>query len=197
MPKKRINLIGGAPCSGKSAYSKLAMSMTPSLSLYSTGDALKGLKDAELQKDIANGELVSDNIVISLVTERMNSIKEEEELLFDSLPRTTAQFHWLRKWVAKNNFEPHFFLIEADEKLLWRLLDVRIEKSINAGKEPRAEDNLQSFSNRLIDYKQKTIPAWIEAERHYQDCFHRIKANKGLKDPAQKEYFTRVWKSSY
>ncbi|MDR1026744.1 MAG: nucleoside monophosphate kinase [Lactobacillus sp.] len=184
--KKRISIIGGAPNSGKGSYGQL-FEEKRGLIHYSTGDALRQSKDIpEVLAAMGKGNLAPDDLVMRMTAEKI--LSTEKEMLLDGAPRNLYQLGWLEGWAEKNNYEMFFFFLDVPEEELWRRLNNRIKDFQEKGLPPREDDNPEAYQKRLDIFNEKTLPAWLEAEKRYPKNFYRISAVKDIKDPEQEAY---------
>lgn len=130
----------------------------------STGDMLREAKSSgtEMGKRVAEvmdkGELVTDEIVIGLIREKLEQ-GAEGGFIFDGFPRTLAQADALGELLAEKG-EKLDTVIEMkvdDETLVKRIVN-RAAEAVAAGKEARADDNEASVRIRLMEYYKKTAP---------------------------------------
>ena len=150
MKKKLLFL--GPPGAGKGTQATLFCKKYR-LDHLSTGDLLRdevssgsvlGLKAAEIMN---KGELVSDELVLSIVERRLAKINEG--WLLDGFPRNVNQAHSLKQLLEKINqpLEGVILIKVPDDYLIKRLLE-----------RGRQDDNEQVIINRLNIYKEKTSP---------------------------------------
>ena len=104
------------------------------------------------------GELVTDEIVIGLIREKLEGDKKGG-FIFDGFPRTLAQADALEELL--NEFgEKLDYVIEMqvnDEVLVDRIVN-RAKEAVAAGGTARADDNEESLKIRLMEYYKKTSP---------------------------------------
>ena len=95
-PSDRLIVLLGPPGAGKGTQAKRLASRY-GIPQLATGDMLRDAraKGSELGKQVAAvmdaGKLVSDDIVIALIEERLNDGSTREGAIFDGFPRTVAQ----------------------------------------------------------------------------------------------------------
>ena len=120
-------LLFGPPGSGKGTQSSYMMKK--GFHHISTGDLLRGAiekKSAlgrQVQEFMDQGQLVSDEIVISLVKEVLEKLSPEEPVVFDGFPRTVAQAEALGGLLEKQGrpLKRVFFLDVPDKVVVERL----------------------------------------------------------------------------
>ncbi|MFU1477407.1 adenylate kinase [Roseovarius sp. C7] len=153
----------GPPGAGKGTQAQLLVQERDMIQL-STGDMLREAKDSgtEMGKIVADvmarGELVTDEIVIGLIREKLDG-ERKGGFIFDGFPRTLAQADALAELLAEKG-ESLDAVIEMrvdDETLVKRIVN-RAEEARAAGKPVRADDNADSVRIRLMEYYKKTAP---------------------------------------
>jgi len=128
----------------------------------STGDMLRaaaaaGTPVGKRAKPIMDrGELVSDDIVIDIIRERLGKPDTGNGFILDGFPRTVAQAEALDKLLAtlKIPLDAIIELVVDDEVLLDRV-KTRIKE--NPGS-VRADDNPETLKKRLEVYHKQTAP---------------------------------------
>jgi len=151
-------ILFGPPGCGKGTQAKRLVSERGWVQL-STGDMLRAAIEAgsDLGKRVKSimeaGDLVSDEIVIELIEERLPEAEAAGGAIFDGFPRTVAQAEALDAALAKRDaaVERVIRLIVPDEELI-----ARMEK--RAEEEGRADDNIEAFKVRLKNYQEQTAP---------------------------------------
>ena len=149
--KKKLLFIG-PPGAGKGTQANLFCSKY-GLDHLSTGDLLRdevssgsdlGLQASEIMN---KGELVSDELVLSIVEGRLDNIKKG--WLLDGFPRNVNQANALKNLLEKINhpLEAVISIQIADDVLIKRLLA-----------RGREDDNEEVIVNRLKVYREKTSP---------------------------------------
>ncbi|MFA8388117.1 MAG: adenylate kinase [Pelagibaca sp.] len=153
----------GPPGAGKGTQAKFLCEERDMIQL-STGDMLREAKDSgtEMGKIVADvmarGDLVTDEIVIGLIREKLKGGKKGG-FIFDGFPRTLAQADALSDLLAEEG-ETLDYVIELqvnDEVLVQRIVG-RAEDARAAGQAVRADDNEESLKVRLMAYYKQTSP---------------------------------------
>lgn len=148
----------GPPGSGKGTQSENIIKKYNLIHL-STGDILRaelaantelGLKAKAIME---KGELVSDEIVIGMIANKLDANKNAKGFIFDGFPRTVAQAEALDKILESRNMKVDMMLgLEVEkEELVKRLLKRGVENG-------RADDNLETIENRIKVYNNQTTP---------------------------------------
>ncbi len=153
-----LNLIlFGPPGAGKGTQAEKIIEKYGLLHI-STGDVIRaevkagtelGKKAKEL---IENGKLVSDDIVIGIISDYINRNKDAKGTIFDGFPRTIAQSEAMDRMLKEINDEVSVVLsLEVEDEVL-------IERLLLRGKTSgRADDqNTEVISNRIKVYKEQT-----------------------------------------
>ena len=151
-------ILFGLPGAGKGTQAKRLVAERGWVQL-STGDMLRAAIAAESELGLkvkgimARGDLVSDDIVIALIAERLPEAEAAGGAIFDGFPRTVAQAEALDA------------LLESHGKPIGKVLRLvvdqnelveRMEK--RAAEEGRADDTVEAFKNRLETYNAQTAP---------------------------------------
>lgn len=155
-----LNLVlFGPPGAGKGTQSDLIVEKY-NLVHISTGDLLRAEMKAETElgkkakAKIEKGELVSDDIVIGMMANKIAENAQGNGFIFDGFPRTTAQAVALDELMAKHNIVVSCMVsLEVDTpELVKRLL----ERGKVSG---RADDQNQDvIMNRIKVYNSETAP---------------------------------------
>ena len=154
-----MNLIlFGPPAAGKGTQAKRLTAERGFIQL-STGDMLRAARKSgsELGQRVAAimdaGSLVSDDIVIALIEEALESNKGAPGFIFDGFPRTVAQAKALDDMLARHGQQiDRVIRLEVDsDKLMQRVAKRYAE-------EGRADDNPEAYKVRLEAYLAQTAP---------------------------------------
>lgn len=144
----------GPPGAGKGTQAE-RMIERYSLAHLSTGDMLRAARDAQTEIGkkadtyMSAGQLVPDDIIIGVISERMQQADCQAGYLLDGFPRTIGQAEALDKMLEEKN-TPLDVVLElqvADEELFRRL----------AGR-GRADDKPEVIRQRLVAYAEQTKP---------------------------------------
>ena len=153
----------GPPGAGKGTQAQHLVE-TRNMMQLSTGDMLRAARTSgtEMGKIVADvmdrGELVTDEIVIGLIREKLQE-GSEGGFIFDGFPRTLAQADALGELLAENGFSLDAVVsLEVEDEILVQRVVNRAKEAITAGKEARADDNEESMRTRLMEYYKKTSP---------------------------------------
>jgi adenylate kinase len=131
----------------------------------STGDMLRAAVKAETPvglkaKDImARGDLVSDDIVIAIIDDRLKESDVQKGFILDGFPRTVAQAEALDKLLAAKGIELDAVVeLKVDEGALLKRIETRIAEMTSRGEAVRADDNPEALKKRLDAYRSQTAP---------------------------------------
>jgi adenylate kinase len=154
-----MNLIlFGPPGAGKGTQAKRLVEQRGMVQL-STGDMLRAAiaSGSELGQKVKGvldrGDLVTDEIVVALIEERLPEAEAAGGAIFDGFPRTVAQAQALDAMLAKRGQKIDSVLrLKVDEPaLIERITKRYVEQG-------RSDDNPETFVNRLARYNADTAP---------------------------------------
>ena len=154
-----MNLIlFGPPAAGKGTQAKRLVEARRMVQL-STGDMLRAAiaSGSQLGKRVAGimerGELVSDDIVIALIEERLPEAEATGGAIFDGFPRTLAQAQALDIMLEGRGSRIDLVVrLKVDDEALLKRVAGRFAES------GRPDDNPDSFKVRLGAYNDQTAP---------------------------------------
>lgn len=140
----------GPPGSGKGTQAQILKdNLLPNLHLLTVSSLLKEKSDDgsvlgnDIKKKMDNGDLIDDNIVISVLNEKVENLNNEQ-ILIDGFPRSSVQAESLNQ-IFKNSEVNIINFIVSDEQLLERIKKRSLEES-------RPDDSV--FEKRLGIYKK-------------------------------------------
>lgn len=153
----------GPPGAGKGTQAQLLVEERGMVQL-STGDMLREAKNSgtEMGKVVADvmarGALVTDDIVIGLIKEKLETVKASG-FIFDGFPRTLAQADALGTLLSDmgEDLDAVVEMQVNDDTLVHRIVN-RAEEARAAGQPVRADDNEESLKTRLTAYYKQTAP---------------------------------------
>lgn len=150
----------GPPGAGKGTQAKILVD-TYSIPQLSTGDMLRAaIADEtplglEAKAIVDRGDLVSDDIVSGIISERMDQPDCAKGFILDGFPRTIAQAEALTHMLDRKGLHLDAVIeIKADP-------DTLVERIINRARETngaRADDNEDVLRKRLGVYNEQTAP---------------------------------------
>lgn len=131
----------------------------------STGDMLRAAVAAgtplgkQADKIMKEGGLVSDDIIVGMISERIAQPDCAKGFMLDGFPRTVAQAEALDKMLkAKSSKIDLVIEIQVPDDELKKRVVKRANEAIAKGEQPRPDDNLETFSKRLETYWKQTAP---------------------------------------
>ncbi|SDG79710.1 adenylate kinase [Pelagibacterium luteolum] len=150
----------GPPGAGKGTQAKILVD-SYSIPQLSTGDMLRAaIADKtplglEAKAIVDRGDLVSDDIVSGIISDRMDQADCANGFILDGFPRTIAQAESLTHMLDRKGLHLDAVVeIKADP-------DTLVSRVINRAKESggaRADDNEEVLRKRLDVYKEQTAP---------------------------------------
>ena len=156
-------ILMGPPGAGKGTQARHLVE-TRNMVQLSTGDMLRDAQASgtEMGKKVAaimaEGKLVTDQIVIGLIREKLQE-GSAGGFIFDGFPRTLPQADALEKLLTEMGLKLDAVIeMQVDDEVLVKRIVNRAEEARAAGKEARADDNEESVRIRLMEYYKKTSP---------------------------------------
>ena len=153
-------ILFGAPGAGKGTQANFLINEFDLIQI-STGDMLREAvkHQTELGKKVenimANGDLVPDEIIFSLISDRLNNKDVKNGFIFDGFPRNLKQAEKLEQIMNQRNINLDFvFHIDVDEDILAS----RIENRAKQEKITRKDDTSAVLIERLKVYNRETKP---------------------------------------
>ena len=154
----------GPPGAGKGTQAQRLVAERGMVQL-STGDMLRAARasGSEMGQKVAaimdSGALVTDEIVIGLIEEQLDSGVGEHGIIFDGFPRTLAQADALQALLErKGKAIDTVVSIEVDDDVMVERVLNRAKEAAAAGQPVRADDNADSMRTRLFAYYKQTSP---------------------------------------
>ena len=148
----------GPPAAGKGTQAKRLVDGRDMIQL-STGDMLRAAiaSQSELGRKVEGilqrGELVSDEIVVALIEEKLPETEAAAGAIFDGFPRTVAQAEALDAMLERRGKKIDLVIrLKVDDQELIRRIEGRFAES------GRPDDNPESFKVRLKAYNDQTAP---------------------------------------
>ena len=153
----RIVLLG-APGSGKGTQAKRLM-VDLDIAHISTGDLLRAAVKAgtplglKAKAVMEAGQLVSDEIVLGLLEERLAQADTKSGFILDGYPRNLAQANALDALLARVG-QPLDAVVKLNvpDAAIVKRCEIRFEQ------EHRADDNPETVRKRLAVYAEQTAP---------------------------------------
>ncbi len=181
-----LNLVlFGPPGAGKGTQSNLLIDKYNLVHL-STGDILRGEITAgtalgfEAKTLMDKGDLVPDEVVIGMISSKLDNNPTAKGFIFDGFPRTAAQAEALDNLLEGKgtSISAMLSLKVEDAELIKRLLE--------RGKDSRRADdqNEEIIANRINEYNNKTAP--LKDFYSAQNKLSEIEGVGSIADIAQK-----------
>ncbi len=187
----------GPPGAGKGTQAKI-ISEYLNVPHLSTGDILrKKLLDndqlaIELKKIMSSGNLVSDEILNSIVSSRLKN-EERNGFILDGYPRTLKQSEFLNKFLLQtSNSIDYIFNIQIN----FETLKDRIIK--RSSEESREDDNIHVIETRYNEYLNSTQKVSNYYKNKFPNIFNEIDGSLRINEITEKikEICKKSWKTA-
>lgn len=151
----------GPPGAGKGTQAQRLMDRHKIVQL-STGDMLRaavaaktpvGLKAKEIME---RGDLVPDDVVVKIVSDRVDMADAKNGFILDGFPRTVAQAQALDRMLEEKGLSLDAVIaLDVDDSILLERVQKRASESVDG---PRSDDNAEALKKRLEVYHSQTSP---------------------------------------
>jgi adenylate kinase len=154
----------GPPGAGKGTQAQRLVAKHGIVQL-STGDMLRAAVSAGTPigrqvKDIMDrGELCPDDIVVSIIADRIQQPDAKNGFVLDGFPRTVAQAEALERMLHEKGLDLDGVVeLKVDEGQLVRRIESRIKETLARGEPLRKDDDPEVLKTRLDAYRRQTAP---------------------------------------
>jgi adenylate kinase len=154
----------GPPGSGKGTQAQRLVHRHGIIQL-STGEMLRaavaaltpvGLKAKDV---MASGGLVPDDIVIGIISDRIDQPDAGKGFILDGFPRTVPQAEALDELLKKKHMKLDAVIeLRVNESALLQRVETRAEETRARGEEVRIDDTPEVLTKRLASYRALTEP---------------------------------------
>jgi len=131
----------------------------------STGDMLRAAVAAgtpvglKAKAVMDRGELVSDDIVVGIIADRIEEPDARKGFILDGFPRTVAQAEAFDSMLAQKGLKLDAVVeFKVDENALVDRIVKRAKETEARGEQVRKDDNPEVFKTRLEAYRAQTAP---------------------------------------
>jgi adenylate kinase len=154
----------GPPGAGKGTQAQRLVAKHGIVQL-STGDMLRaavaaGTPVGQQVKDIMDrGDLCPDDIVVSIIADRIAQPDAKNGFVLDGFPRTVAQAEALERMLHEKRLDLDGVVeLKIDEGQLIRRIESRIKETLARGEPLRKDDDPEVLKTRLDAYRRQTAP---------------------------------------
>ncbi len=154
----------GPPGSGKGTQAQRLVHRHGIVQL-STGEMLRAAVAAQTPvglkaKDImASGGLVPDDMVIGIISDRLDQPDAAKGFILDGFPRTVPQAEALDELLKKKHMRLDAVIeLRVNESALLQRVETRVAEMLARGEEVRIDDTQEVLTKRLASYRTLTEP---------------------------------------
>jgi len=154
----------GPPGSGKGTQAQRLVQRHGIVQL-STGEMLRAAVAAESPvglkaKDImASGSLVPDEIVVGIISDRIDQPDARKGFILDGFPRTVPQAEALDELLKRKHLKLDAVIeLRVNESALLQRVETRVAEMRARGEEVRVDDTAEVLIKRLAAYRSQTEP---------------------------------------
>jgi adenylate kinase len=111
-------------------------------------------------KDIMDrGELVPDDLVVAIVSARIDEPDARNGFILDGFPRTVPQAHALDRMLKEKGLKLDAVIeLKVDEGILIKRIEKRVAETKSRGATLRPDDHPDVLRRRLLAYRDQTAP---------------------------------------
>jgi adenylate kinase len=154
----------GPPGSGKGTQAQRLVQRYGIVQL-STGDMLRAAVAAQTpvgiraQHIMASGGLVPDDVVVGIISDRIDQPDAKNGFILDGFPRTVPQAEALDGLLKKKRLTLDAVIeLRVNESALLQRVETRVAQMRARGEEIRADDTPEVLTKRLASYRSQTEP---------------------------------------
>jgi adenylate kinase len=154
----------GPPGAGKGTQAQHLVAKYGIIQL-STGDMLRAAVAAstpvgrQVADIMARGALCPDEIVVSIVEDRIQEPDARKGFILDGFPRTVPQAVALDRMLARHGVSLDAVIaLQVDEAALIKRIESRVAQMRARGEALRPDDDPQVLHHRLLAYREQTAP---------------------------------------
>ncbi len=154
----------GPPGSGKGTQAQRLVQRYGIVQL-STGDMLRAAVAAQTpvgiraQHIMASGGLVPDDVVVGIISDRIDQPDARSGFILDGFPRTVPQAEALDGLLKKKHLTLDAVIeLRVNESALLQRVDTRVAQMRARGEEIRIDDTPEVLTKRLASYRSQTEP---------------------------------------
>ena len=154
----------GPPGAGKGTQAQRLVAKHGLIQL-STGEMLRAACEAgtpiglRAREMMARGELVPDDVVVTIVSERIDEPDARHGFILDGFPRTVPQAHALDRILKEKGLTLDAVIeLKVDEGALLKRIKKRIAEMKARRETLREDDDPEVLRRRLLAYRDQTAP---------------------------------------
>jgi adenylate kinase len=108
---------------------------------------------------MTRGDLVPDDVVVGIISDRIDAADARNGFVLDGFPRTVGQAEALDRLLAEKGLKLDAVIeLKVDEGALLSRIEKRLSDMQGRGEATRPDDNPESFKTRLAAYRKQTSP---------------------------------------